>query len=72
MAFVCFKKLGWIYRPTSIIGGITTVITVLLCLQIFIFVDFHYHSVSYTFYGVFLYIVSYFVVAGWIASNTSE
>jgi hypothetical protein len=45
---------------------------ILLCSQIFLFVDSHSHSVSDTFYGVFPYIVSYLVVAGWIASNTSK
>lgn len=72
MTRVWFKKFGWIYRPVSITGGIITILTVLLCLQIFIFVDSHSHSVSDTFYGVFPYIVSYLVIAGWIASNTSK
>jgi len=69
---VWFKKVGWIYRPISIAGWIITIITILLCSQIFLFVDSHSHSVSDTFYGVFPYIVSYLVVAGWIASNTSK
>jgi len=72
MTMVWFKKFGWIYRPTSVIGGIITILTFLLCLQIFLFVDSNSHSVSDTFYGVFPYIVSYLVVAGWIASNTSN
>ena len=69
---VWFKKVGWIYRPISIAGWIITIITILLCSQIFLFVDSHSHSVSDTFYGVFPYIVSYLVVAGWIASNTCK
>jgi hypothetical protein len=69
---VWFKKVGWIYQPISIAGWIITIITILLCSQIFLFVDSHSHSVSDTFYGVFPYIVSYLVVAGWIASNTSK
>jgi len=39
MTMVWFKKFGWIYRPTSVIGGIITILTFLLCLQIFLFVD---------------------------------
>jgi hypothetical protein len=69
---VWFKKVGWIYQPISIAGWIITIITILLCSQIFLFVDSHSHSVSDTFYGVFPYIVSYLVVAGWIASNTCK
>jgi hypothetical protein len=72
MTMIWFKKYGWIYRPTSFIGGVVTIIILLLCAQIFIFVNYHAHSVSDLFYGVFPYIVSYLVVFGWIASNTSK
>jgi len=72
VGYIWFKKAGWIYKPTSIIGWVIAIITILLCVQVFIAVDAHSHSVSDTFYGVFPYIVAYFVVAGWIASNTSE
>jgi amino acid transporter len=72
MTIFWFKKVGWIYKPTSIIGWIITVITIVLCIQVFFAVDSHSHSVSDTFYGVFPYIISYLVVAGWIASKTSK
>ena len=72
MTMVWFKKVGWIYRPVSIMGMIVTIVTLLLCAQIFIFVNYHTHSISDLFYGVFPYIVSYLVVGGWIASNTSN
>ena len=72
MAHIWFKKSGWIYQPTSLFGWIIAILTILLCVQVFIAVDAHSHSVSDTFYGVFPYIVAYLVVAGWIASNTSE
>ena len=72
MKMVWFKKVGWIYKPVSVIGWIITIITIILCIQVFIAVDFHSHSASDTFYGVFPYIVSYLVIAGWIASKTSK
>ncbi len=72
MGYVWFKKAGWIYRPTSIFGWVIAFFTVVLCIQVFIAVDAHSHSVSDTFYGVFPYIISYLVLAGWIASNTSQ
>ena len=72
MTMIWFKKVGWIYRPVSVMGGIVTIVTLLLCVQIFIFVNYHTQSVSDLFYGVFPYIVSYLVVGGWIASNTCE
>ena len=69
---VWFKKEGWLYLPTSIIGWAIVLVTVLLCIQVFLAVDARSHSVSDTFYGIFPYVVSYLVIAGWIASNTSE
>jgi hypothetical protein len=72
VSHVWFKKAGWIYQPTSICGWVIAIVTILLCIQVFIAVDAHSHSVSDTFYGVFPYIVAYLVVAGWIASNTSD
>ena len=72
MAWLWFKKRGWIYQPVSLIGWIIALVTILLIIQVFIAVDMRSHSVSDTFYGVLPYIVSYLVIAGWIASNTSE
>lgn len=72
MGHIWFKKAGWIYQPISIFGWLIAIVTILLCVQVFIAVDARSHSVSDTFYGVFPYIVAYLVVAGWIVSNTSK
>ena len=72
MKLVWFKKWGWIYQPVSIFGWIISIITILLCLQVFIAVDLRVNSVSDLFYGVLPYFVSYLVITGWIASNTSK
>lgn len=72
MAWIWFRRFGWIYRPVSIVGWVITLVTALLIIQVFIAVDMRSHSVSDTFYGVLPYMVSYLVIAGWIASNTSE
>lgn len=72
MNLLWFKKWGWIYRPISVIGWIISVLTIILCLQVFIAVDIRTNSISDLFYGVLPYFVSYLVIAGWIASNTSN
>jgi hypothetical protein len=72
MGYIWFKKAGRIYQPSSVIGWAIAIITIFLCIQVFIAVDVRFHSVSDTFYGIFPYIVAYLVVAGGIASNTSE
>ena len=66
-----FKHWGWIYRPVSWQGWIFTVVTIVFCVQVFVAVDRHSHSVSDTFYGIFPYFVPAFVILGWIASHTS-
>ena len=67
-----FKKVGWTYLPISIMGWIVSLVTIGLCIWVFIFTDRHSHSVSDTLIGCFPYIVCFLVVFGWIASNTSK
>ena len=65
-----FKKEGWIYIPTSIIGGIITFLVIAFCVITFIGVDRNSHSASDTLYGIFPYYVAAFAVLFWIAKNT--
>jgi hypothetical protein len=67
-----FKKLGWIYLPTSFIGVVMAILAVIFCITVFIAVDRNSHSVSDTLYGVFPYFVSVFTILFWIAGNTSD
>jgi len=72
MKAIWFKKSGWLYYPTSIIGMILYLFVLIFCITVFLAVDRHSHSVSDTFYGIFPYYVSAFTILFWIASNTSE
>lgn len=67
-----FKGWGWIYRPVSWPGWVGVLLTLVFCLQVFVAVDRHSHSVSDTFYGIFPYVVPAFGVLGWVASKTSQ
>lgn len=67
-----FKPLGPVFRPVSLAGWIITLLAVAFCVHIFLFVDGRSHSVSDTFYGVFPYWVSTFLLWLWIASRTSS
>ena len=66
-----FKKSGWIYIPTSVIGGFLYLCVLIFCVTVFLAVDRHSHSVSDTLYGIFPYFVSAFAVLFWIAGNTA-
>ena len=67
-----FKKIGWIYIPTTVIGIILSLCVVFFCVTVFLAIDRHSHSVSDTLYGIFPYFVSAFTILFWIASNTAE
>ncbi len=67
-----FKPWGWIYRPITWQAWILMIATCLFCVQVFLAVDRHSHSVSDTLYGIFPYFVPAFGILGWIASHTSK
>jgi hypothetical protein len=67
-----FKKAGLIYYPTSVIGVLLFVCTLIFCATVFLAADRHAHSVSDELYAIFPYFVSAFTVLFWIAANTTE
>jgi hypothetical protein len=67
-----FVAWGWVYRPVSWQASGLVLLAALFCLQVFVAVDRHSHSVSDTLYGLFPYVVSCLVLLNWVASKTSE
>jgi hypothetical protein len=71
MARTWFKPWGWTYRPASWQATLLVLLAVVFCLQVFVAVDRHSHSVSDTLYGIFPYWVPALIVLDWVASKTS-
>jgi hypothetical protein len=67
-----FKRLGWFYLPVSLPGAIITLAALAFCVQVFVAVDRHSHSVSDTLYGVFPFFASFFLLFDWVAGRTSR
>jgi hypothetical protein len=67
-----FRRFGWVYRPVSFAGWVITLITIGLCLWVFVAVDRRSHSVSDSLIGAFPYVGLFLIFAGWIASHTAE
>ena len=67
-----FREWGWLYYPITWQGIILVVLIAAFCIQVFLAVDRHSHSVSDTLYGIFPYVVPSLLVLNWIASKTSE
>jgi hypothetical protein len=66
-----FAPWGWTYRPVSFPGFVLVALAAVFCVQVFLAVDRHSHSVSDTLYGVFPFIVPTLIVLNWVASKTS-
>ena len=71
MKHAWFRTWGWIYRPVAVQGWVVVLVALLFCVNIFLAVDRHSHSVSDTLYGIFPYVVPTFGIVGWIASRTT-
>ena len=67
-----FREWGWLYYPITWQGIVLVVLIAAFCIQVFLAVDRHSHSVSDTLYGIFPYVVPSLLVLNWIASKTSE
>jgi hypothetical protein len=65
-----FRPWGWLFRPVSAAGWLALLLTLAFCVQVFLAVDRHSHSVSDTLYGVFPYFACSFLLLDWLASRT--
>jgi hypothetical protein len=66
-----FKKFGWFHLPVSLAGGVTSLLALLFCVNVFLAIDRHSHSVSDTLYGIFPFFTCAFLLLDWIARNTA-
>ena len=67
-----FVRMGWVYLPSSVAGGLVSLLCLGFCATVFFAADRHSHSVSDTLYGVFPYFVPTFLLYDWIARRSCE
>ncbi len=72
MKDVWFRRFGWVHLPASIPGAIVVVAAAAFCINVFLVIDRHSHSVSDTLYGVFPFFACTFLLVDWIAARTSS
>ena len=72
MKQVWFKRFGWFHLPISLPGVVVTVTAVVFCMNVFIAIDRHSHSVSDTLYEVFPFFACTFLLVDWIARSTNR
>ncbi|WP_426661982.1 hypothetical protein [Rhodanobacter aciditrophus] len=66
-----FASWGWVYRPVSWQGNGLVLLAAAFCVNVFLAVDRHSHSVSDTLYGIFPFVAPALMVLNWVASKTS-
>lgn len=67
-----FKRFGWFHLPISFSGALVFLVAAGFCINVFLAVDRHSHSVSDTLYGVFPFFACAFLLVDWIAQRTSR
>ena len=67
-----FKRFGWFYLPISAPGTLVSLAAVGFCVNVFLAIDRHSHSVSDTLYGVFPFFACVFLLVDWIARSTGR
>ena len=67
-----FKRFGWIHLPISVTGCLVCLAAAVFCVNVFLAIDRHSHSVSDTFYGVFPFFACTFLLVDWIARSTTQ
>jgi hypothetical protein len=66
-----FLRRGWFYVPVSVPAVLILLLALAFCVQVFLAIDSHSHSVSDTLYGIFPYFVCTGFLVDWIASRTA-
>lgn len=72
MKTVWFKRVGWVHLPVSAAGAIITLAALAFCVQVFVAVERHSHSVSDTLCGVFPFFACAFLLWDWVAGKTAR
>jgi hypothetical protein len=67
-----FKRWGWFHFPVSWPGMFITLVALGFCVQVFIAIDRHSHSVSDTLYGAFPFFACAFLLFDWVAGRNCE
>ena len=65
-----FRPAGWLFVPVSVPGVILVLGALAFCVQVFVAIDRHSHSVTDTLYGVFPYVALSFLLVDWVASRS--
>ena len=72
MQQIWFKKFGWTYMPTHVMGVIITLFAIIFLIPIYMAITRNGHSVSDDLYEMFVYATCTAFWWKWIAEKTSS
>ncbi len=72
MKQIWFKKYGWVYTPTHVMGYIITGFAVIFMVPIIMEADRNAHSVTDELYNIFIYTTCAAFWWKWVAEKTSS
>lgn len=72
MKQVWFKKMGWVYWPTHVMGVVVTLLAIAFMVPVVMTADRSAHSVTDELYEIFVYATCTAFWWKWVAEKTSE
>lgn len=72
MTLKWFKQWLWFYVPASVPGVVISLALAGFCVEAFLAIDRHSHSVSDTLYNLFPFFTCAFLLFDWIGARTSN
>ena len=67
-----FKPWGWLYLPIRWPGALLVLLAMIFCVQVFVAIDGHSHSVSDTLYGIYPFWGTTFLLWDWLVRRLAE
>lgn len=72
MKQVWFKKMGWVYWPTHVMGVVVTLLAIAFIVPVVMAADRSAHSVTDELYEIFVYATCTAFWWKWVAEKTSD
>lgn len=72
MKMVAFRKMGWLYKPVSILGWIILIAAVVFLVSVYTTYNKHAHGFEDLAYKIYPHYIATFLLYQWIAHKSSK
>lgn len=67
-----FKKMGWVYKPTGIIGWVLIALAIAFLVSVYTTYHKHSHGFEDLVYKIYPFYISTFLLYVWVGSKSSK